>query len=351
MEKALGQGIFPGAVLLASGGDEIRYFKAFGVTDIVSKKTMQKNAVFDLASLTKPLSTAMAVFKLFEAGKVFLEQDLSSIMPAICPQDKSNITIEQLLNHTSGLPAHREYFHNLMSCKKGLRRDLLRELILKEPLIGKPGEKQVYSDLGFIILAWIVETLSGERINKFVTKNVYEPLGIDNLFFIDNPELFALGDKYEMVVPTENCAWRKKLLRAETHDDNAWPVGGIEGHAGLFGDASSVWQILFEIMNGLNIEETRALNSTLLLQFLEKGRRSEFRGGFDTPSKYGSSSGKYFSGASIGHLGYTGTSFWIDPEKSVIVVLLTNRVHPSRDNNQINRFRPEIHNLIMEKLL
>ncbi|MCK5099131.1 MAG: beta-lactamase family protein [Desulfobacteraceae bacterium] len=194
MEDGVRAGVFPGAVLLVSVGDEIRYFKSFGVSDIFSKKAMQRNSIFDLASLTKPLSTAMAVFKLIELKKIFLGQNLSSIIPKMFPKDKAEITIKQLLHHTSGLPAHKEYFIEVANCEKAFRREKLRDLIIKEPLVSKPGETQIYSDLGFIILAWIVEIISKERIDRFVDSHVYNLLEIDDLFFIDNfnPHLFSV---------------------------------------------------------------------------------------------------------------------------------------------------------------
>jgi serine-type D-Ala-D-Ala carboxypeptidase len=351
MENGVRKGVFPGAVLLVSGGDEVKYSRAFGVSDVFTKKPMMINSIFDLASLTKPLSTAMAVFKLIELKKMSLDQKLSSIMPDTFSKDKSEVTIRQLLNHTSGLPAHKEYFVEVMNCKKTFRREKLRHLILNEPLENKPGENQTYSDLGYILLAWMVEKIAGERIDRFVDGHIYKPLGIEDCFFID---LFSSGfvsdNQKERVVPTENCSWRKKTLKAEVHDDNAWAAGGFEGHAGLFGDALSVWTVLMEMMNALQGKKTIVLDSHLISEIMKKESNSEFRAGFDTPSQYGSSSGDFFSKQSIGHLGYTGTSFWIDPERSIIIILLTNRVHPRRDNEKLKLFRPKIHNLIMEQV-
>lgn len=351
MEKGVQEGVFSGAVLLVSVEDEIEYFKAFGVSDIFSKRPIHRNSIFDLASFTKPLSTAMAVFKLIVQKKLSLETSLSEIFPKAPSKEKADITIRQLLHHTSGLVAHKEYYKEIMNYEKGVRREKLRDLIINEPLVSEPGVKQVYSDLGFIILAWVVEIISRERIDRFVDRQIYKLLGIDDLFFIDNFNPFFSDDVYARIVPTEKCPWRKKLLRAEVHDDNAWAVGGIEGHAGLFGDAFSVWKILMEIMHALKREKTKVLDSNFMLKVIEKEKKSDFRAGFDTPSKYASSSGKYFSNRSIGHLGFTGTSFWMDPEKSLTIILLTNRVHPDRKNKKIKFFRPQIHDLIMEQLL
>ena len=352
MSRGLKEGIFPGAVLLASVGNDIRYFKEFGVSDFFSHEPVKKNSIFDLASLTKPFATAFAVLILVEQKKLFLEQSLSTILSGNFLGDKSDITIGQLLHHTSGLPAHKEYFIDLMNYKKESRRQKLREFIAKEPFIGKPGENQVYSDLGFIILAWVVEAVSKERIDRFIYEQLYRKLEIDDLFYIDNFEPHLLQKElYERTIPTEECKWRKKLLRAEVHDDNAWAVGGIEGHAGLFGDAMSLWKLSVEVMNALNGIKTKVFDCNFFQKNIVKSKNSNFAAGFDTPSKYASSSGRYFSEQSIGHLGYTGTSFWIDPEKSIIIIMLSNRVHPDRNNEKIKKFRPKIYNLIMEQIL
>jgi len=353
METGIKKGVFPGAVLLGSVQNEIRYFKAFGACGFASKHQIKKDFIFDLASLTKPLATVLAIFKLIESNKISLDNKLLSIMPGVFFSDKAEITIRQLLNHSSGLPPHREYFKELMKFPMGVRREKLHELIINEALLAEKGKIQAYSDLGFIILAWIVEFLSGEGIDVFVRREIYNLLGVDDLFFIDlfDPDSHIPDDKYERIVPTENCPWRKKTLRAEVHDDNAWAAGGVAGHAGLFGDAFSVWKILMEIMKALQGKDTKAINSDLFIQFMEKEKGSGFRSGFDTPSKNSSSSGRYFSDQSLGHLGFTGTSFWMDPEQSIAVILLTNRVHPDRENKAIKVFRPEIHNLLIEKIV
>ncbi len=353
MNRGVKEGVFPGAVLLVSKGSKIRFFQSFGTSDVLSGKTMTKESIFDLASLTKPLVTSLAVFKLIEKKQLSMEQNISTIIKQISDKRKKEITIGQLLRHTSGLAAHKEYYKKVMGFAKTVRREKMRGFLIKEPLMGKPGGNQLYSDLGFILLAWIVETICGQRIDRFINKEVYKLLGIDNLFYIDNfkKQPVLSDDLYKKIVATENCPWREKTLLAEVHDDNAWSVGGIEGHAGLFGDAFSVWQISMEIMNALRGDKTEVLDSIRTLDLLKKEKESEFRAGFDTPSKHGASSGKYFSEHSIGHLGFTGTSFWIDPVKALIIVLLSNRVHFGRGNDKIKTFRPAIHNLIVEQNL
>jgi CubicO group peptidase (beta-lactamase class C family) len=276
------------------------------------------------------------------------------------------------LRHTSGLPAHRSFYETVMVEPESERQNLMRQLVFKEPLVAEPGQKQIYSDLGYIILAWVIEKVAGCKLDKFVREEIYQPLGIKDLFFIriNNKNRIRFNSKkYKLFVPTEICPWRKKMLRAEVHDDNAWSVGGIDGHAGLFGTASGVWEILNEIMSVLHGKESILVNRAILKGFLEKkGRvvevavqsvtnrkpeivdKFDMVAGFDTPSLKGSSAGRYFSPDSIGHLGFTGTSFWMDPLKSLIVVLLSNRVHPTRNNQKIKEFRSEKHDLIFETL-
>ncbi len=276
------------------------------------------------------------------------------------------------MRHTSGLPAHRSFYETVMVEPESERQNLMRQLVFKEPLVAEPGQKQIYSDLGYIILAWVIEKVAGCKLDKFVREEIYQPLGIKDLFFIriNNKNRIRFNSKkYKLFVPTEICPWRKKMLRAEVHDDNAWSVGGIDGHAGLFGTASGVWEILNEIMSVLHGKESILVNRAILKGFLEKkGRvvevavqsvtnrkpeivdKFDMVAGFDTPSLKGSSAGRYFSPDSIGHLGFTGTSFWMDPLKSLIVVLLSNRVHPTRNNQKIKEFRSEKHDLIFETL-
>ncbi len=260
---------------------------------------------------------------------------------------KAGITMDMLLRHTSGLPAHREYFKIVGKKKLGARRRL-RELILAEPLEAEPGHIQVYSDLGYMVLAWVVEILSGQRLDAFVLDHIYTPLGLPGLFFMDlsHPK----NDNISGLVSTQDCPWRQALLTGEVEDENAWAVGGIDGHAGLFGDALSVYQLCCEIMGSVHGRGTKVLDPAVIQTFVQKEPGRDRVAGFDTPADQESSAGRYFSNASLGHLGFTGTSFWMDPESGQIVVLLTNRVHPSRENLKLKEFRPWIHDLISVEL-
>ncbi len=369
MEAGVQNSIFPGAVLLCAKGHEILYHEAFGVADLGTRSRMQKDSIFDLASLTKPLTTAMAMSELVKIGRVSLDTVLGDVIHGVKDTPKEDISIDMLLRHTSGLPAHREFFLSIIKEKlpkenpggknpgrkncgeknggqENFRpRQLLRNLILAEPLVNKPGIQQVYSDLGYMFLSWVIESLSKQRLDRFSQENIYSPLGIQDLFFIDLGMERPLAVKNRLV-STQTCPWRGKTLTGEVEDENAWAAGGIEGHAGLFGDAPSVYIICCEILNAIKKNPTIILDPKVIESFVRKEQGQDMVAGFDTPSRFHSSTGRFFSRETVGHLGFTGTSFWLDPNSQLIVILLTNRVHPSRANEKIKKFRPQIHELV-----
>jgi serine-type D-Ala-D-Ala carboxypeptidase len=351
IEQAISEGVFPGAVLLCAINQDIIFHESFGMADIFEKRKIGKDSIFDLASLTKPLATTLSISKLIENGLISLDQKAGSIIEEFNTDDKADITIDMLLRHTSGFPAYREYYKQVIKSNKAPRQ-FLRHLLVNEPLETNPGDIQVYSDLGFMVLSWIIEKISCQRLDYFVSQQIYSPLKISDLFFVDlNLKESILKQYHRKIVATQQCPWRKKILMGEVDDDNTWAVGGIEGHAGLFGNAASIHNLCCEILNALQNKPTKILSHDIMHAFVQKKNSNDMVAGFDTPSKKNSSSGRYFSIASIGHLGFTGTSFWVDPETSLIAVLLTNRVHPLRFNNGIKKFRREIHNLIYTQIL
>lgn len=349
MANAVANGVFPGAVLLWAHRNDLLYHKAFGVTDIRYGEPVTVNTVFDLASLTKPLATSLAVADLISSGQLSRDMCLQDVLPAARGTDKARITIDMLLRHRSGLPAHRPYFKSLPHAPGMEARNCLRRLVLGEPLEYKPGFKEIYSDLGFILLAWVVESVSGTRLDTFVHDRIFSPLEINDLFFIPLcPDLTMpmAGKSRRVFAATSHCPWRRKMMLGEVEDENAWAAGGVEGHAGLFGTAAAVHRLCRQILRALGNKETRVINSSVIRHFAEKSQGMR-PAGFDAPSDGNASSGRFFSKRSVGHLGFTGTSFWIDPDNGLITVLLTNRVHPVRENSDIKKFRPGIHDLIV----
>jgi CubicO group peptidase (beta-lactamase class C family) len=347
MRQAIGDKVFPGGVLLVSKKGETLFHEAYGVTNLSSRAPVTSETVFDLASLTKPLATTLAVIRLLQRGQIKLEQRLGQLLPEFEHTDKARVRLKHLLYHNSGLPDYRPYFKALNSGAADSPRTALRELLVQEPLINAVGKAVLYSDLGFMILAWVVEHLTQRRLDHFVVEEIYQPLGLNHLFFAGK----NIEDKQGAFAATENCPWRQKILEGQVHDENAYAVGGIEGHAGLFGTAGDINRLLVELLFTYHGRTNTGLfQKEPLHQIFKRLPGTDKALGFDTPSRTGSSCGQGFSQNSIGHLGFTGTSFWMDLERSVIVILLTNRVHPTRDNEKIKEFRPGLHDTVMDAI-
>lgn len=363
--EAVAQGVFPGAVVLVSRNDEIVYERAFGYRSLIPEKTpLQPDTIFDLASLTKPLATTVAVMLLAREMKIRIDDQVTRFIPTFGVYGKSLTTFRQLLNHTSGLPAWKPYYEEIVKNEKAGRinfvasraaKNYVLEQIHREKLLHPPGTESLYSDLGFMVLGEVVEALSGSSLDRFCQERIFKPLGLRSTAFIDLTQLRTrrLQPVAEMIAPTENCPWRKKILCGEVHDDNAYSMGGVAGHAGLFSSARDIHQLVARLHQCF-LGKDKFLPQSLVRVFLardESVKNSTFALGWDTPSPGKSASGNYFSPQSVGHLGFTGTSIWWDLEKNCHVVLLTNRVHPSRKNEKIREFRPQIHDAIMKVLL
>jgi CubicO group peptidase (beta-lactamase class C family) len=339
-------------VLLAAKEDSVVFFEAYGYANIFSERLMTRDTVFDLASLTKPLATTLAVIRLVQQSKVDIEQRLESVLPEFSHTEKGQIKIRHLLGHNSGLPDYRPYYKEVCHIRAEDRKEGLRKRLVQEPLISPIGEKMRYSDLGFMILEWMIERVSGIRLDRFADKEIYKPLGLNNLFFIEiPPEICPLFHQRRDVAATEQCPWRNILLEGAVHDENAYVCGGVQGHAGLFGTAWDVYDLLRALLAVFHGHFSACVFQRDILKRFWDRREDTGRGlGFDSPSLKDASCGRYFSKKSVGHLGFTGTSFWIDPDRSVIVILLTNRVHPSRENIKIRAFRPELHDAVMKNV-
>jgi len=348
MQQAIADKVFPGAVLLVSHEGERLFHNAFGSRDIFTQLPMTAATIFDLASLTKPLATTLAIMVLVQQAKVGLDQDLGEVLPAFKGDPKAFIKIKHLLYHNSGLADYRAFYKTIESHPLDKRKSALRNLLVKEPLVHPVGSQVVYSDIGFMILEWLIEEIGGKPLDRFVSEKIYTPLGLSGLFFIDLKADRPPG----VYAATEQCPWRRRVLAGQVHDENAYAVGGIQGHAGLFGTAADVHGLLSHLLAAYHGKPAiRLFRPDMVKLFFRRLPHSDKALGFDAPSSCGSSSGKFFSFQSVGHLGFTGTSFWMDLERSLIVVLLTNRVHPKRANETIKVFRPKLHDEIMQCLL
>ena len=344
--------VYPGAVLLVAQGGETIFLKHAGFRSIIPHVLpMEKDTIFDLASLTKPLSTTIALMFLVDNGIVHLDQPLIHLLPVESSGDKGKITPRMLLNHSAGLAHWKPFYMDIVKYATSDRKRLLREWILEQPLVYAPTKKSLYSDLGFVLLEWIIESATHMAMDSFLEKHLYGPLSLKKTFLFTHR--FQAQFNRNVFAATENCPWRKQVLQGDVHDENAYALGGYSGHAGLFGIAEEIYAIANilrehyygkredffkpETVRTFFVRQSLVCNSTWAL-------------GWDTPSADSSSAGNCFSQNSVGHLGFTGTSIWIDLDKDVVVIFLTNRIHPTRNNKKIKEMRPRLHNLIMEEL-
>lgn len=349
MQAAVANGVFSGSALLVARDDCIVFNEAYGKISNDSSTAVTSETVFDLASLTKPLVTAPAVMQLVSQKTISLDTKITDVLPSFTGDGKNQISVANLLCHNSGLPDYRPYYTKLRDLHENDREAALKNMVFNEPLVNPPGAKVVYSDLGFMLLAWAVEALSGRPLDRYIYENVYQPLQIKDLFF--NRGNLPVKDE-RIYAATEDCPWRKMIVSGSVHDDNAWVAGGVCGHAGLFGTIGGVYRMLSKYLQWYNGSiKNNLFPPEILKLFLTEYGKTGRTPGFDMPSEKNSSSGSLLSKKSVGHLGFTGTSFWIDLERKIIIILLSNRVHPSRENVQIRKFRPEIHNCIMRLLL
>lgn len=357
--EALETKTFSGASLLIGDPYSVILEHCWGATK-TEGRPIDLHTAFDLASLTKALITAPLAAWLISCDEISLNDTLERFFPsATLSGKKREITIKHLLNHCSGLPPYVPFYLELITLPFHQRRDRLLSHILDTPLLSPPGTICRYSDLGFILLGRIVEEVKGKPLDRLSTEILLHHAN-EELFFRPfqsasdptvQPKEFERSTS--VFAATEFCHWRDRLLEGEVHDENAFCLGGVAGHAGLFGTARGVYRILSFLWRAYIAGEPleplwspRIMRSFWSVQSLDP--ESTWALGFDTPSPSHSSAGRHFSPGSVGHLGFTGTSFWIDLEKELAVVLLTNRVYPSRENQKIKTFRPQVHNLIME---
>ena len=366
MHRALEEGVFPGAVLAVRLGGDVVYHRAFGLAArIPEQEPASLQTIYDLASLTKPLATAGALLCLVQDGKLSLDQRLDRLLGALegCPVGPS--TVLHLLNHSSGLPAWRPFYQSLTALDGDQRgfigNHAARQAVLcdigREALVYPLGARSLYSDLGFMLLGLIVERVSGRPLNEFCRERVYASCAANPLDFIPTGSNAGgdIGDATltpRLIAATEDDPWRGRVLKGEVHDENAFAMGGVAGHAGLFGTAGAVLAVSSLWLDSY-LGRGSVILPELVRQFATKQDRtpsSSWALGWDTPS-LPSSSGTRLSRLAFGHLGYTGTSLWVDPMRELEVVLLSNRVHPTRENDKIQEFRPAIHDLIYEEVI
>ncbi|MDD2901470.1 MAG: serine hydrolase [Syntrophales bacterium] len=308
-------------------------------TPVVTPET-----IFDLASLTKPLATALALMVLAARGQAALESTLGEIIrEAWLLPDKRGLNLKTILAHQAGLPAWRPFYQKILKASQPERAGLAARLAAAAPLEYPPETQTLYSDLGYMLLQAVAERAAGRDLDGFCRGEIYRPLGLPGLGFC--PRKQPGGDSLSYAA-TEAGLIPGRNIFGEVHDENAWAAGGVAGQAGLFGNVREVFQLLSALYRASQGETVGPLVPGVVRAFLTPVAADGRTPGFDTPGtdRLVSSAGRFFSSSSVGHLGFTGTSFWLDLEKGQMVVLLTNRVHLDRDDkSRIQRFRPRFH--------
>ncbi len=358
LQHGVSEQVFPGAVLFVRHNGTIRYHHAVGfASQHPAKRQTSIKTIYDLASLTKPLATGTGILCLVQDGQVGIDQPIGSILQDLHGKPIAKATIRDLLCHRSGLPGWRPYYE-AVTLQKGMLpkeekeppRSHMRKQIAQEPLEYEPRTKSVYSDLGFILLGFAIEAVTQRSLSQFCFERIFHPLHTKSLIF---SECLTHCDGFPSnVAPTRRDPWRGRMLWGEVDDNNAYILNGIAGHAGLFGTAEAVSVVTKAWLDSYH-DHNAFLNPKLVRQFVtrqKEPKESSWVLGWDTPS-YPSSSGAHFSPSAFGHLGFTGTSIWIDPEVELEVILLSNRVNPTPENNKIREFRPMIHDVIYREVV
>jgi len=335
------QRAFPGAAFaVARDGTTILQGAVGKFTYDDSSDDVTLSTVFDIASVTKVVATTSMAMLLYERGKLNLQRPVIEILPEFEQTDSRRklVTIEMLLAHSSGLPAYVKLFQQAKD-----RESLLR-LALQVPLEQDPGTHSDYSDIGFILFGELLERISRNKLDSFCSQEIFAPLRMRSTCF--QPR----GEIRRSIPPTRNDQdFRHRVVQGEVHDENASVMGGVAGHAGLFSNTTDLMDFSATMLGlGTRLFRPETIDLFTRQQIISAGTSRAL--GWDTPSSP-SQSGKHFPPRSFGHLGYTGTSLWIDAERKIAVTLLTNRTWPDNHSQLIKQVRPALHDAVMEEVL
>jgi beta-N-acetylhexosaminidase len=348
LDKEVADDAFPGGVLAVGWNGELAVHPFGKLTRGTKAAAVKADTLYDVASLTKVIVTTTLTMMLVEQNKLDLDAPVERYLPEWASGAKgdpnadwrSRVTVRMLMLHDSGLPAHRDFFLQA----KG--HDEILKLVMAEPLVREPGTQVEYSDLGMILQGEIVERLFGQPLDNLAQEDIFKPLGMKNSLFNPSNSMRA------RIAPTENdTTFRKRLVWGDVHDENAWAMGGVAGHAGLFTTAPDIAVFAQMLLNGGIYGHVRLASRSTIDEFTTRQTigTAERAIGWDVPTAP-STSGHYFSADSFGHTGFTGTSIWIDPDRHLFVILLTNRVNPTRENEKIRQARPAVHDAIFQAL-
>ena len=315
------------------------HLRGYGAIDWApGSPAVTDSTLFDLASITKVVATTTAAAMLEERGRLDLDQRLAWYLPGIMDTVKQRITVRQVLTHRGGFEAFAPLYREFRGREQYLRQ------IDARPLRYAPGRQTVYSDWDLVLAGLLVERLTGEELDRWTAAHVFEPLGMRDTRFRPDPSLRS------RIAATELDSARGHIW-GEVHDPNAWALGGVAGHAGLFGSARDLAVFAQMLLNGGEYGGVRILRPETVARWTTPGFvRSSRALGWDTPSR-NSSAGRFFGPRSFGHTGYTGTSIWIDPERGLFVILLTNRVNPTSQNQKHVALRRAVADAVQSAIL
>jgi beta-N-acetylhexosaminidase len=340
VRTAIADSAFPAAQVAVVHRSALVYNKAFGTyTYEAASRDIDVTTMFDLASLSKVIGTTTAVMKLYDEGRIGLDDPVSRYLPAFAEGEKAAITIRHLLTHRAGFPPFRQFWTFCATPAAMI------DSAFATPLVSPPGDSTIYSDIGFITLGKVVEAISGTTLDAFLQKEFFGPLDLRSTMY--NPPS-SLVDR---IAPTEvDTSWRKRLVRGEVHDENADFLGGVSGHAGLFSTSKDLAVLMTMIMQQGTYGGRRYLGEATIELFTRNPAPGTRLLGWDVKSPSGSSAGSLFGPSSFGHTGFTGTSIWMDPDRGLCVIFLTNRVHPTRANTKIFGVRPAVHDAVVRAI-
>lgn len=353
IREGVATGVAPGMVagVWIGSRDEAFVANAGNRRSVPSAQPMLAETIFDLASVSKVVGAATLAATLIERRWIDWSTPLSAILPV---QRYPGIELRHLLSHTGGFIWWEPFWERLRArfapravheVSVAERQAAMREMILAVVPKAAPGEKMEYSDISFLLLGFAIEEVLQMPLDRAVRELVWEPMGLEGLFYRHTTQAPGEG-RLEHVAATENCPWRGGVLQGQVHDDNTWAMGGYAAHAGIFGSVRDVLHFARRFFDGYLSRETLSRFWTRV----SEPAGCERTPGWDTPSAQGSSAGQFFAPGTVGHTGFTGTSLWIDPSARIAVSLLTNRVHPTRENLKIREFRPRFHDALRRDL-
>jgi serine-type D-Ala-D-Ala carboxypeptidase len=352
LQQAIENGSTPGVGILVAHKGEMLYRYATGHAQIYpDSRDLHEQTIFDIASLTKVIATTTALMLLLRDHALTLDDSLSRYIPEFpMPQ----VTIQHLLTHSAGFPDHLPLYEDVQQEANRQGNDFIgspeaKQFVLTKvcqtKLYAAPGEQYLYSDLGFMLLGAVIEKISGAPLDQYCHEKIFAPLAMTTTFFQKYGNAIKAGE----YAATERCEWRHRVLYGEVHDENAYAMGGVAGHAGLFStldDVHKFMRMLYHCYEGTD----NFIPEPVVRQFFTKQHlpaHSTRALGWDTPSEKDSTAGELFSRTAVGHTGFTGTSIWFDLKRALVVILFSNRVHPSRNNQRFLKMRPKIHDTVV----